>query len=412
MIALHEKCCGIDVHKEVIVACLMSGRLDDNTPNVEIRQFSTLPLGLQEIKSWLESEKCHHIAMESTGIFWIALYEILEEINGGNVDLLVVNARHIKNVPGRKTDIKDANWIASLLRAGLLRGSFIPEKSIRILRNLTRYRKSIIQDIVSQKNRIEKFLQSAGFRLSVFLSDIFGVSGRNVMARLVQNGFITRNELDTCLKTKTRSKIDDILASVSGKMEQEEREILVMMLKYLDLQMLHVTSIEESISEVSRQHERPLELLRSIPGIGERAAVAILAEIGSDMSNFPTAAHFSSWAGMSPGSNESAGKRKSAHINPGNRYLKSMLCEVAWGISRLRGKTYLCEWYWKIKLRRGAKRAIVALGRKLLTIIYAILMSGEMYSEDYFEVYRQNNQQRRLTRMVSELRQAGYDVKK
>ena len=169
MIALLEKCCGLDVHKELVVACLMTGSLDDNNPSTEIRQFSTLPLGLEELKSWLESENCHHIAMESTGIFWVALYEILEEINNGNVELLVVNARHIKNVPGRKTDIKDATWIATLLRAGLLRGSFIPEKSIRTLRKLTRYRKSIVKDIISQKNRIEKFLQSAGFRLSVFL---------------------------------------------------------------------------------------------------------------------------------------------------------------------------------------------------------------------------------------------------
>jgi transposase len=408
MEALLETCCGLDIHKEEITACLLTGELDSK-PSSEIREFSTMSSGLQELKEWLEKNNCHHIAMESTGIYWIAPYEVLERLNGGDVQLMVVNARHMKNVPGHKTDIKDAEWIATLLRTGLLRASFIPPKDIRELRKSTRYRKNIVQDIASQKNRIEKDLQSAGFRLSVFISDIFGVSGRNVMEQIILRGSVNKTVIEDCLKGKTRGKVKEILESVNGTMDKFDRDMLSMKLKHLDTLTAHLTTVDVSIGNKVEGYSKTMSLLIGIPGISTISAAAILAEIGVDMKVFPTSEHLASWAGMSPGNNESAGKRKSTRTNPGNVYLKSMLCEIAWVVSRMRG-TYLSQWYWKIRQRRGTKRAIVALGHKILTIIYAILQSGQEYNEGYFERICEQYTRKRLERMASELKEAGFSV--
>ena len=238
---LLEVCCGMDVHKETVVACLLVGA-PEVKPSCEIRTFSTMASGLAELKHWIEDTGCGHVAMESTGIYWIPVYERLED-STEPINLMVVNARHMKNVPGRKTDMRDAEWIATLLRAGLLRSSFIPEKSIRELRRLTRYRKSIVHDVTAQKNRIEKFLQSAGFRLSVFLSDIFGVSGRNVMRHLIAYGSIDRDGMDRCLKKQARHKLNDILTSVNGAMSAHQQQFLSMMLGHLDQLETHQRQI-------------------------------------------------------------------------------------------------------------------------------------------------------------------------
>ena len=248
---LLEISCGLDVHKEKIIACILTGPLGKPTRS-EIREFSILIPDMIALRHWIVSKNCHHVAMESTGIYWMPIYEILEDAFSGDITLLVVNARHMKNVPGKKTDMWDSEWISTLLRAGLLTGSFIPEKRIREFRDLNRYRKSVIRDITSQKNRIEKFLQSSGFRLSSFISDIFGASGRNIILHLIEHGQIDKT-----------------------------------------------------------------------------ASCAIIAEIGIDMKPFKTAEHICSWAGLCPGNNESAGKRKSTSITKGNPYIKSMLCEIA-----------------------------------------------------------------------------------
>jgi transposase len=396
-------CCGLDVHKNEVVACLLIGT-SEVQPSSQTRVFSTLAQGLAELKEWLEKQECHHVAMESTGIYWVPVYETLED---DGMQLLVVNARHMKNVPGRKTDMRDAEWIATLLRAGLLRSSFIPEKSIRELRHLTRYRKGIVRDVTTQKNRIEKFLQSAGFRLSVFISDVFGASGRNVMRHLIAHGAIDKTGLDQCLRTQTRNKIDDILTSVNGTMSDHQRGMLQMMLDHLDTLRDHLRFVDASLKKEIAAYEGAMRILMSIPGIGETAASSILAEIGVNMRGFPSSEHLCSWAGMSPGNNESAGKRKSTSINKGNPYIKSMLCEVAWVLAGKRN-TYLSHWYWRLKQRKGAKKAIVALGRKLLTIIYAMLISGTLYDEGVFEQRRQQSQQKKVKRMLSELGRLGY----
>lgn len=408
MEALLETCCGLDIHKEEITACLLTGGLNTK-PSAAIRTFSTMSSGLQDLKEWLEKSNCNHIAMESTGIYWIAPYEVLERINAGDVQLMVVNARHMKNVPGRKTDVKDSEWIATLLRCGMLKSSFIPPKDIRELRKSTRYRKSIVWDIASQKNRIEKHLQAAGFRLSVFLSDIFGVSGRNIMAQIILRGSVDKAVIDECLRGKTRSKIQEILESVNGTMDKFDRGMLSMKLKHLDTLTTHLAAVDEMIQKKVEPYTTMISFLTGIPGIGTISASGILAEIGDNMVVFPTSEHLASWGGMSPGNNESAGKRKSTRTNPGNLYLKSILCEIAWVVSRMRG-TYMSQWYWKVRQRRGTKRAIVALGRKILTIIYAILKSGQEYDEGHFERIREHNKHKRLERMANELAQAGFKV--
>jgi len=307
---LLEVCCGLDVHKETIVACLLKGSVNDEKPEKTIRTFSTLLKDLEELKTWLETENCHHVAMESTGIYWQPVYNVLESAFDGNISIIVANAKHMKNVPGKKTDMKDAEWIATLLRAGLLSGSFIPPQEIRELRNLTRYRKSIIEEISSQKNRIEKHLQSCGFKLSNFLTDIFGVSGRAIIDHIAEHGSITAKEVENYVRGRARNKIEDIKLSINGRMNKHQREFLKLLLKHLDETYKHLYEIEESINAEIEKYKRQIEQLDGIPGIDVTAAAAIIAEIGTDMDKFKTAEHICSWAGLSPGNNESAGKKK------------------------------------------------------------------------------------------------------
>ena len=347
--------------------------------------------------------------MESTGIYWQPVYAVLETALRDEMYLLVVNARHMKNVPGKKTDMRDAEWIATLLRAGLLKGSFVPERDIRDLRQFTRYRKAIIRDITSQKNRIEKLLQSNGFRLSSFLSDIFGSSGVAVMERLVQVGSISAESLDQCLKGRARQKAGEILSSLNGILSIPQCKLLRMQLAHLEDLQANLLEVEEEIHDSFSQFQGQIELLDSIPGIDLTAAYAILAEIGYEMSAFPTAQHLCSWAGLAPGNHKSANKQKKQRVTPGNNYLKTILCEVAWVIASHK-KLYLSTWYWRLKQRTDAKRAIVALARKLLVIIFAMLRSNCAYDEQRFLQRKQTTEQKRVSRMVYELTKLGYAI--
>jgi Transposase and inactivated derivatives len=403
-----ERCMGLDIHRDTIVACLLRGPVDAK-PESEIRTFGTLAHEMEQLQEWVLESQCRTIAMESTGIYWQPIYELLECCFDGDIQLLVVNARHMKNVPGKKTDIRDSEWIATLLRAGLLKSSFIPDKAFRELRHFTRYRKRIVSDITSQKNRIDKFLQSSGFRLSMFLSDIFGASGRNIMRHLVAHGQIDREGLDLCLKTKTRNRIEEILVSINGYLSEHQRQFLIMMLSHLEQIETHKKQVEDAIESEIVKHSKMLSLLCSIPGIDVTAASSIIAEIGTDLSAFPSAEHLCSWAGLAPGNNESAGKRKSTRVGKGNTYLKSMLCEIAWVICGKR-KLYLSGWYWRIKQRKGAKRATVALARKILTIIYTMFKTGQPFDEDCFEQRRKQCEQKRASRMINELQKLGFRI--
>lgn len=405
-----ECCCGLDIHKESIVACVLKGPIGSKMkPEGEIKEFGTRLDELLAMRKWLEEHECHHVAMESTGIYWHPVYAVLEKSLSDEMRLLVVNARHMRNVPGKKTDMRDAEWIATLLRAGLLQGSFVPEQDIRDLRQFTRYRKALIRDITSQKNRVEKLLQSTGFRLSSFLADIFGNSGIAIMQQLVQVGFVTSQSLDTCLKGRARQKAGDILSSLNGTLSKPQRQLLKLQLAHLKDLQENLREVEDQIRSDFTKFERPIELLDSIPGIDLTAAYAILAEISNDLSSFSTAQHICSWAGLAPGNYESAGKKKKQRITPGNNYLKTILCEVAWVIASHK-HLYLSGWYWRLKHRIGSKRAIVALARKLLVIIYAMFKSNQPFNELKFLERKKMSEQRRVKRMVNELSRLGYQV--
>jgi len=315
MQAILDICCGLDVHKDSVVACVI--KTNNNEPLVqqdsdekEIRIFKPFLNELNVLKAWLESQGCHHVAMESTGVYWFPVYEVLETAFNGNIEILVTNARHMKNVPGKKTDIKDSEWIATLLRAGLLRGSFIPPKAVRELRQLSRYRKNIVEDINTQKNRIEKTLQQAGFKLSTFLTDIFGTSGRNLISVILANGKLTPNDVDKSVKRISDSKKEDIKLSINGCLTSHQKQFLKLQIEHLDDLKCHLQNIEADIEKITGQFNDEINLLITIPGIAQTAAIAIISEIGTDMSKFPTSEHFCSWAGLCPGDNESAGKKK------------------------------------------------------------------------------------------------------
>jgi transposase len=403
-------CCGLDIHKESIVACVLKGPLEEGLkPRSEIREYGSQLDNLMALRKWLEEQNCHYVAMESTGIYWQPVYAVLETALSDAMHLLVVNARHMKNVPGKKTDMRDAEWIATLLRAGLLKGSFVPERDIRDLRQFTRYRKALIRDITSQKNRVEKLLRSSGFNLSSFLSDIFGASGLAILGQLVQTGLITRQDLEVGLKGRARLKASEILSNLNGTLSMPQRKLLKMELAHLKDLQDNLAEVEEEIRDNFSQFEGPLSLLDSIPGIDSTAAFAILAEIGAKLDTFPTAQHLCAWAGLAPGNHQSAGKQKKQRITQGNNYLKTMLCEVAWVIAAHK-KMYLSGWYWRLKQRTDAKRAIVALARKLLVIIFAMLKSNRAYDEQKFLKRKEVSEHKHISRMLHELSRLGYSV--
>jgi len=403
-----EICCGLDVHKDTVVACLLKGSITD-TPSKEIRTFSTLLPNLNTLRTWLEEEQCNHIAMESTGVYWQPIYAVLEDLFNSTVTLIVTNARHMKNVPGKKTDIKDSEWIATLLRAGLLKSSFIPTEEIRELRDFTRYRKSIIADITSQKNRVEKHLQSCGFKLSSFLSDIFGVSGRAIIDHLSERGVINPSKIQEYVKGRAKAKTEDIKIAVNGKMTEHQKDFLKVLLERLDEDCKHLYTLDLKIESALENFKAPTQLIDEIPGINITAAATIIAEIGVDMSKFKTAQHISSWAGLSPGNNESAGKRKSTRITKGNTYLKTVLCEVAWSITRVKS-SYLSSWFWKLKQRRGAKKAVIALARKILVIIYTMLKENTSFNEERFKILSKKQQEKRKNRLLLEAKKLGLTI--
>lgn len=310
MQALLDICCGLDVHKDSVVACIIkSNSSTKDDVEVEIKTFSTLLSDLENLKKWIIENNCQHVAMESTGVYWYPVYETLESAFDGDIAILVTNARHMRNVPGRKTDIKDAQWIASLLRAGLLDGSFIPDSDVRELRQLTRYRRNIACDITQQKNRIEKTLQQAGFKLSTFLSDIFGVSGRNLLNVLIKKGRISPLDIDDETRRLSPAKKEEMKFALNGRLSSHQRDFLKLELDHLDSLLAHQAKVEEAISQKSESFNEAISRLDTIPGIAVSSATSIIAEIGVDMSKFETAERFCSWAGLAPGNDKSAGKK-------------------------------------------------------------------------------------------------------
>ena len=370
-----EKCAGLDVHSETIVACIIKGTHEDELIK-ETETFPTLTKDLFRLLKWLESHEVTHIAMESTGVYWKPVFNILEDF----FDITLANAQRIKNVPGRKTDVSDAEWIAKLLRHGLIEKSFVPPVEIRELRDLTRLRKKWIGHLTSEKNRIQKVLESSNVKLSTVISDIFGVSGRKLLSRLIEQGYVDETDVEKDIHGKLIPKKQRITDSLFGTIN--EHQIFLIRQSWHHIQYLEtlISEIEERVEHLLQNYQEELQLLITIPGISKHTAAVIIAEIGVDMMQFPTSQHLASWAGVSPGNHESAGKRKSTRTVKGNPHIKSAMCEAAWAVSRSRHR-WLANKYWSLASRRGKKKALVAISHRMLRVIYSMLLNKEPYKE-------------------------------
>jgi transposase len=403
MDTLYSRCAGIDVHKGNVVVCVRGG---DRPGQVfeEIRTFSTMTRDLLALADWLAGHGVTHVAMESTGVYWKPVFNLLE----GSVQVILVNAEHIKTVPGRKTDVKDCQWIAQLLQYGLLKASFVPPAPIRELRDLTRQRTQLIGERSAAANRIQKVLEDANVKLASVATDVLGVSGRDMLEALIA-GVSDPEQLADLARKRLRQKIPALRLALQGRVTEHHRFLLRM---HRD----HVNHLEELIGRLGVRIEEALapfaqaqERLMTIPGVSQRVAETVLAEIGPNMEQFPSDGHLASWAGMCPGNNESAGKRRSGRTTKGNRWLKQMLVQAAWAASHTQG-TYLAAQYRRLARRRGRKRALVALGHTLLVIIYHVLKRGTTYAElgpDFLD----RLEPERLTRqLVKRLEALGHKV--
>jgi transposase len=397
-------CAGLDVHKETVVATVRRV-LDNGKIRQQTRTFATMTATLLELGDWLEAEGVTHLAMESTGVYWKPIWNLLEE----RFQILLVNAQHIKHVPGRKTDVKDSEWIAQLLQCGLLRGSFVPPQPQRELRELTRQRRQLVHAKASVANRIQKMLEDANIKLGSVATDVLGVSGRDMLRALVA-GQDDPAALAELARGKLRAKIPALRLALQGRVTDHHRFLLKLLLDELTYLESLVARLTERITEVlPPPFVQAIERLATIPGIDVRAAENILAEIGVDMEVFPSAAHLASWAGMCPGQRESAGKRQSGRTRKGNQWLRTTLVQVAWAASHTK-RTYLSAQYHRLVGRRGKKRALVAVGHTILVMIYHVLKKGTPYAElgaDYFDRLDTNALTRRLVRRLERL---GHEV--
>ena len=399
MDVVYERCAGLDIHRDTVVASVITraGR--------ELRTFGAVTDELLALADWLLGLGVTHVAMESTGVYWKPIYNLLE---GTDLGLLVVNARHIKAVPGRKTDVKDAEWIADLLRHGLLRGSYIPDRGQRELRELVRYRRRLIEERSREAERLHKTLEGANVKLGAVASNILGVSGRAMLEALVA-GRDDPEALAALAKGRLRDKHDRLVAALRGLVGPHQRRLLATQLRHIDFLDAEVVGLSAEIEERMRPFDPAIELADTIPGVGRRTAEAILAEIGTDMGRFPSGRHLASWARICPGTDESAGKRKSGAIGPGNTWLRSALVEAAHAAARTKG-TYLAAQYRRIAARRGAKRAAVAVGHTILVAVYHMLRDGVVY-EDLGPLYFDERDRRATVgRSVRRLEALGYRV--
>ncbi len=401
---LHARCCGVDVHKASVVACLLVPGPDD-VPGKEVRTFGTMTADLLAMVDWLVAAGCTHVAMESTGSFWKPLYNLLE----GVVDeVLVVNAAHIKQVPGRKTDVKDAEWIADLLRHGLLRASFIPDRPQRELRELTRYRTSLIRERAAEVNRVQKVLEGANIKLSVVATDIMGKSGRDILAAVLE-GTVDAATMADLARGKLRAKIPQLEQALVGQVGAHQRFMIAQQLAHIDTLDEIIERVSAEITARLRPFEAEIALLDSITGVGPRTAEALIAEVGVDMSRFPSADHLASWAGLAPGNNESAGKRKSGTTRKGSPWLRAVLVEAAHAAGRTK-ETYLGAQYRRLLARKGKKRAAVAVARRILVSAYHILSDHQPY-HDLGATYLDRRDRLALERrLVRRLETLGYAV--
>lgn len=400
---IHGCCCGVDVHAKSLVVCLIkNGRK-------QIRTYSTMTDDLLALLDWLVSEGCQQVAIESTGVYWKPVFNILE----GVLEVVLVNARHVKAVPGRKTDVRDCEWLADLLRHGLLRASFIPPLPIRELRELTRHRHTLVRDQTAVSNRIVKVVESANIKLAQVASNALGVSGRAMLRALAQ-GEADAAKMAELARGRLKSKQGQLRRALQGRLTRSQQFVLRELLDQLDQLEAAVARVSEEIRQQIEESGDPfvkeaVDLLQTIPGVGEQIAEVIVSEIGTDMTRFPSDKHLASWAGVCPGNNESAGKRKSGKTTKGSNYLRAGLTQASWAASHTK-LTYLAAQHKRLIRRMGKKKALVAVGHSILVIAYHILKNRASYHDlggDYFD--RQNVEAQRA-RYIRRLEALGLKV--
>lgn len=379
MEVLLERCCGLDVHKDVIQACILIA----GEEVVALREsFGTIRKELSRLCRWLKDNQCMYAAMESTGVYWLPIYDQIEEEIPEMQSLMVVNASHMRNLPGRKSDVKDAEWIAQLLQHGLLSKSFVPEKEVRTMREISRSRTGFVNDRTRHINRLEKYLQKHGFRLSSVMSNIVGLSGMKMLDVLSKKGELTLEDVIICRNGNLRKKPGEIHEAMNGRLNVLEREVLAELLDWIRKLDDKVARFDALLNEASKEYRSHLAIAVSIPGINHDSALAILSEISpTPHKNFQTVSRLCSWAGVVPRNDESAGKVKSRKILHGNPYVKSILVQCAWGAVKSRNSEF-AKWFWPRQGRIGQKKAIIAVARKILCLLYFYLQTGELYDPE------------------------------
>jgi len=401
MQVMSQRCAGIDVHLRFVVVCVSI--IEAGQRRKEVRTFRNETADLLALRSWLLQERCSHVGMESTGVSWLHIYRRLE----GFFELVVANAQHIKAVPGRKTDVQDAEWIADLLQHGLLAASFVPSQEQQELRDLTRLRVSLVQERARLINRVHKVLEEAGIKLSVVLSDVMGKSGRAILQALCA-GESDPVRLAKLMHPSVQASQEQVVAALTGDLREHHRFLLRELLSLIEAQSRSIQHVEQELARRLSPFEEQIERCEHITGVSRQVVQVLMAEVGTDLSRFPDAEHLSSWAGVCPGQKESAGKRLSGRSKQGNRYVRATLVQAAHGVRRT--KTYLGERYRRLKKRRGSKRAALAVGHSILVIYYQMMKTGQEYQEKGEGFFQQTDRAKVERQLVHRLERLGYQV--
>jgi len=403
MDAIVERVSGVDVGQAMVVATVLVGGAHQR-PTKATRRFRTVTRDLLAMREWFQEHGVTHVALESTGVYWQPVYALLEDA----FEMIVGNAHHIKNVPGRKTDVKDSEWLANLARHGLIAKSFVPPKPVRQLRDLVRYRRKLVESRTAERNRLLKLLETANIKLASTMSDVFGVSGM-LMLRALLEGRAQPSEMARLAKGQLRQKTEDLELALDGRLEDHHRFLLTLQLRRLDRVESDIAQLDARIDEALAPYQEQHERLQQIPGVGRVQAAVLVAELGTDMRVFRSAKHAAAWAGVCPGNNESAGKHGGTPVRKGNMHLRSALVEAAIAASRKKG-SYLRDKFYRLRARRGVKRAAMAIAHKILIAAYHILSDGGAY-RDLGDTYLDRHEKRRVTRgLVRRLERLGYEV--
>jgi transposase len=412
---MFERVAGLDVHKEMVVATVrtaVGGKVKR-----ECRTFETTTAGLLELLAWLTASECTHVAMEATGVYWKPVWSILSD---GEFELVLANAAHIKNVPGRKTDVNDATWIADLVAFGLIKASFVPNEDIQELRSLQRARKQLVREQTRHTQRIQKTLEEANIKLDSVISDILGVSGRKMIEAMIE-GVRNPAKLAALADRRIKASTKELYDALHGRLTDHHRFMLKLYLKQFDALQASIIEIDQTVAAaVARMDEEAqaagratfqslILLLSTMPGISAQSAVTILSEIGTDMSRFPTAGHFVAWAGLCPGQNESAGKKKSSRLRQGAPWLKTAMVQAAWSAIKQKDSYYRAQFH-RLKARGGAKKAICAVAASMLTAIYHMLKDGVAHRDLGANHFDQRSTHFKAKRLVAQLTKLGFDV--